>query len=151
MQFEVEQINDIYGLPNVEMVDFEEKICDSGIWMAERLYPGKEVPWAATKRGISINDFTVEARIWLNIICSQIFPCTHLTVVTDLCSHMVACILDDISLNIGQLIISDMKFYKNHDGTHILFLSLSTELCKRVRVMVYPEDTWVCPGTPSSL
>lgn len=38
-------------------------------WMVEKLCPGREVSWAAAKKGISMNDFTAEARIWLNIIC----------------------------------------------------------------------------------
>lgn len=52
------------------------------------------------------------------------------------------------SLNVSHLVISDIKFYKNHSGTHLLFPSLITELCRRARVMEYPNNAWVRHGTP---
>lgn len=116
--------------------------------MVEKLCPGKEVHWAATGRGVSMNDFTVKSRIWLTIICSQVSPCTHITAVEDMQSHMVSCILADITLNIGQCAILDMWNFKNHSGILLLFPSLINELCRRVGVVQYLEDTWVYPNTP---
>lgn len=49
---------------------------------------------------------------------------------------MITCILENISLNVGQLVISDIKFFKTHDGMHLLFLYLIIELCNRARVKV---------------
>lgn len=115
--------------------------------MIEKLCPSKEFPWANTKRGISMNDFTANSRMWLTIICIQVSPCTHMIVVLDLRAPMVA-ILDNISLTIGRLMISYIKFFKNHGGINLLFPSLIIKLCRRVRVVEYPTDTWVCLGTP---
>lgn len=42
-QFRAKQIHDLYGLPNVDMVDFEAKRCELSSWMKQRLYLGKEV------------------------------------------------------------------------------------------------------------
>lgn len=61
--------NDIYDLSNENLDEFEAKRYESGSWLANRLCPGKEVSWAVTKKNISMNDFAVEARIWLTIIC----------------------------------------------------------------------------------
>lgn len=47
--------------------------------MEEILCSSKEAPWATTKKGISINDFTVVARIWLYIIYNQVSPCIHMS------------------------------------------------------------------------
>lgn len=148
VHFGEEQINNLHGLLNVDMNDFEVKYYELGSWMTEKMCLGKEVSWAVTKKGISMNDFTAKARIWLNTIFGQIFPYTHITVVTNMCSCMVACKLDNIPLNVGRLVISDIIFYKNHSGVHFLFPSLITEMCRRERVVEYPNDTLVHPGTP---
>lgn len=116
--------------------------------MAESLCPGKKVSWAVTKIGISMNDLTVEAQIYMDIICSRISTCTRLTTAIDLHAYMVAYKLDNNFLNVGCLVTSDMKFYRIHSSMHLLFLSLMTKLCKRAGVVMYPGDTWVCPGTP---
>lgn len=84
VKFGVEQINDIYDLLNPNMGEFEAKICEPKSWMVEKLCPKKKVSWAPINRNILINDFTVEARVWLNIICSRVSPCTHMTEVIDL-------------------------------------------------------------------
>lgn len=92
MNFGVEQINDLYRLSNVDMTDFEAKVFEPGSWMVERLYLGKKVSWVATKRKISMNDFTDEAWVWLTIICSQVFPYPYdksaRIVVQDGCLHI---------------------------------------------------------------
>lgn len=99
--------------------------------MAGKLCLGKEVLWAATKKGISMNDFTTEAQIWMNIICRLISTCTHMTAVIDMHACMVFLILDNIFFNVGHLVISDMKFYRNHGGIHLLFPSFITKLFRR--------------------
>lgn len=109
--------------------------------MEEKLFPGKEVPWVPTKRGISMNDFAFEAQILLNNIGSQVSPCAHMTMVPDFQARMVACILDNISLNSCQLVVSNIKFFKNHSGKLLLFPSSITELHKRARMEVYHKDT----------
>lgn len=43
VNFRVEEINDIYGLPNANMDKFEEKGCKLGSWMEKRLCLIKEV------------------------------------------------------------------------------------------------------------
>lgn len=68
--------------------------------------------------------------------------------VLDLQSWMVTYILDKISMNVGRLVTSDVKFFKNHSGKHFLFPYLITELSKRVGFMEYVKDTWVHPNTP---
>lgn len=65
----------------------------------------------------------------------------YITTVIDIRACMDACILDNILLNIGHLVISDLKFYKKHGGTHILLNSLITMFCKRASVMEYIDDT----------
>lgn len=101
------------------------------IWAQDgrEIIPGKEVLWGTTKKGLSMNDFTTEAQIQLNIICIRISFYMHMTVVRDIRDHMVAYILQNIFLNIGRLVISDMKYYRNHDGMHLLFPSLINEMC----------------------
>lgn len=61
MYFGVEHINDLYELPDANMDDYKAKECEPNSWMAKKLCTGKDVSWAVTKRGVSMNDFTVEA------------------------------------------------------------------------------------------
>lgn len=62
---------------------------------------GEEVSSDATKRNISINDFTIENKILLNISCRRVSSCTRITTVPELWAQIVPCILDIIFLNIG--------------------------------------------------
>lgn len=112
-----------------------------GSLLVERLYPKKVVSWATTKRNIFMNDITVEAIIWLKIICILVSPGIHMTIILDLQSRMVAYILYEIPLDIGQLMVSYMKFFKNHGSMHLSFYSLITELCRRSRVEEYLGDS----------
>lgn len=90
-----------------------------------------------------MKDFKEEARILLNIICSRVSPCTHMTKVIDLRSRIVSCILFGIPLNVLDIILSEWSFYQTHGGMHLLFPSLITELYKKAEVEVYAEDTLV--------
>lgn len=62
---------------------YEDKGCELGSWLFDKLYLAREVFWAATKIEISLHDYIAEAQIWLAIICSQISPCTNITYVPD--------------------------------------------------------------------
>lgn len=79
----------MHVLQEVDMADFQEKGYDLGTLMDSILCPNKEVSWAVTKRGISMYDFPIETRIWLNIIYSRVSPCTHWTYVKELLTLMV--------------------------------------------------------------
>ncbi|KAF3622603.1 hypothetical protein FXO38_31178 [Capsicum annuum] len=83
-----ERINEVYGLPDAGMEQFHAKIFKLGTWMVNILCPNKEVPWATTKRDILINDFIVEARFWLNVICNRVLPFTHMTIIIDMRGQM---------------------------------------------------------------
>lgn len=63
IHFGVELINDLYGLLDVDIDQFEEKRCELGSLLVEKLCPGRVVPWALTMMGISFHDFTVKERI----------------------------------------------------------------------------------------
>lgn len=84
MYFRAEQINDFYRILGERMSQFKVKKCEPGSWMAEKLCPSREFPWVATRRGISMNDFTEVARQLLNIICSRVSPCTHMNSILDI-------------------------------------------------------------------
>lgn len=61
---------------------------------------------------------------------------------------MVACILDNISLNVGLFVLSEFWTYKAQDGPMLIFSSLITELYKRAGVKEYLEDTWIVTKAP---
>lgn len=63
VKFGVEKINEIYGLPDADMGQFQEKTYEPRTWMANTLCPGKEVLWVTTKRDILMNKFTIEDRL----------------------------------------------------------------------------------------
>ncbi|KAF3613548.1 hypothetical protein FXO37_36338 [Capsicum annuum] len=52
---------------------------------------------------IPLNDFNIEVRLWFNIICSRVSPCTHMAIVTDARAQMVVCILSIIGVNLGEI------------------------------------------------
>lgn len=145
VHFDTEQVNDVYVLQHAYLADFQSKGCKMGTWIAGILCSIREVSWAITKRGISMHDLTTEARIWLNIICSRVSPCTYMTFVTELCTCMVSCLISGIALNVGQIVLEEWRHYKIQSGTLFPFPSLITELCKRVGVEEYSTYTWVKP------
>lgn len=82
--FGVEQVNEVYVLLNAGMADLQAKGFEPGTWMASILFPNRELSWAAIEREISMHDFTEDVRINLNIIYRRVFPCTHMTSITDM-------------------------------------------------------------------
>ncbi|KAF3636612.1 hypothetical protein FXO38_24075 [Capsicum annuum] len=101
MYFRIKQIYDIYVLPNSNIGEFKEKGSEMRSWLAKRLCPKKEVSWMETKTNIYMNDLTFEARIFMNIKCRRVSPCTNMSSVLDLRAWMVVYILDDIPLDVG--------------------------------------------------
>lgn len=99
--------------------------CKAGIWMKNILCPIKAVPQSITKRDILMNDLTTEARLWPNIIYSRISPCTYMTIVKDLQARVVAYILSGIPFNMGEIVLSKWRYFKNHGGTQLFSLPLS--------------------------
>ncbi|KAF3629780.1 hypothetical protein FXO37_28763 [Capsicum annuum] len=146
VNFRAEPINEVYGLPNTDIKLFQEKGYELGTWMEHILYLGKEVHWAITKKDILLNDFTAEARLWMNIICSRVSACTYMTMITDMRARMVACILSSISLNMGEILILEWRYFKNRGGTLLYFPSFIAELCKKIETEEYVEDTRVHLG-----
>lgn len=45
-------INQIYGLLNHDIKAFTNKDCESGTWLASKICPDRNVPWATTKTKI---------------------------------------------------------------------------------------------------
>lgn len=68
VNFRVERINKVDGLKNADMGQFQAIRSKKGTWMENILRLGKEVLWAIIKRDMLINDFTIKARLWINII-----------------------------------------------------------------------------------
>lgn len=50
--------------------------------------------------------------------------------------------LSVIALNVGEILISELRYFKNHGGTYLLFPSFITKLCKMVEVEKYVVGTW---------
>lgn len=55
-----------------------------------------------------MNDLMVEARIWLTIICSHVSLTTNMTNVPIMQAQMVACLMDNIPLNVGHFVLSNI-------------------------------------------
>lgn len=105
VHFLAEQVNGVYVLPKDDMVDFQAKGYELGTLMDRILWPNQEVSWVVTQRGISMYNFTVEARILLNIIWKRVSSCTYKTFFTDLWACMVAYLMYGISLIVGQFML----------------------------------------------
>lgn len=52
-----------------------------------------------------------------------------------------------IILNVGEIVISYWRYFKNQGGMLLLFPSLKTKLYKRAKVEGYVKDTWVHPSS----
>lgn len=76
--FVEEQVKELYVLPNADMVE-----------------------------RISMHDFTIEARIWFNIIYSSVSPYTYITSITDLRDLMVDLFIYVISQNVGEIVLKE--------------------------------------------
>uniref|UniRef100_M1DH51 Uncharacterized protein n=1 Tax=Solanum tuberosum TaxID=4113 RepID=M1DH51_SOLTU len=55
----------IYGFLDPDIEAFTTMNCESGSWLALKLCPRINVPWAITKAKILFSDLTNEARIWI--------------------------------------------------------------------------------------
>lgn len=100
--FLVKHVNEVCVLLDTDMANIKEKGCKIGIWMVTILCLDREVSWAATKWGISVQDFTVEGRIKLKIIYKEFFH-ANIWIPALIFTHMVACIMFCITLNMGKI------------------------------------------------
>lgn len=69
-----------------------------------------------------------------------------MTIITDIQAQIVACLLSGITLNVGKIMYSEWRYFRNYGGTYLLLPSLITELCKRAQVEECATDTWVPQG-----
>ncbi|KAH0706094.1 hypothetical protein KY285_012248 [Solanum tuberosum] len=63
-----------------------------------------------------------------------ISPSGNISNILVLRAQIVSCVLDDVLLNIGHLIVNELWEFKMHDSISLLIPSLITELCKQVEV-----------------
>lgn len=105
------------------------------------------MPWTTTKSMIILNNFTIEARIWLMIICSYVPPSINITSIPLTQAQMVACIRDKILLNVVNFVLSDLRAYKSHGGPILIFPFLITELYKWAGVEECLRETRISPKT----
>jgi len=150
MIFGVEEINDVYGLPNHPLEPVQERdTCDNGDWLVAKLCPpGHRVTWATKKKGIKYGDFTAEAKMWLYIIASRVSPCGNVSDVPYTRALIIACILDGIPVNVGHYIVRELKEYVLQGGTLLIFPSLITELCRRAHVEKWNGDHLIPADKP---
>ncbi|PHT36261.1 Homeobox-leucine zipper protein HOX29 [Capsicum baccatum] len=94
-----------------------------GSWFAQLLCLKKEVSWAKTKSNISMNEFTSEDRIYFHIICNQVSACTNMKEVAELCAWIVACTLDSIPLDVGQLVVNEIDYFNIQDSIGSIAIS----------------------------
>ncbi|KAG5585904.1 hypothetical protein H5410_046338 [Solanum commersonii] len=55
------------------------------------------------------SDLTAEARIWMSIVCNSISPGRNIRNIPMLLAQKMACVLDNVPLNIGQLIVNEFR------------------------------------------
>lgn len=79
VHFRVEHINNTYRLSDANIKPYEDKDYKIESWLIDTLCPGTEVLLNPMKIGISLQDFTNEALIWLAIICIRISPYSNRT------------------------------------------------------------------------
>lgn len=99
------------------MIKYEVKVCESVRWLLEKLYPRRKVLLDAMKMGISLHDIIVESQFLLAIICSWISPCTNMTYVPIMRARMVTRILENISFNVLDIMLLDIRYFKNKGGS----------------------------------
>ncbi|KAH0776652.1 hypothetical protein KY290_008063 [Solanum tuberosum] len=146
--FGQEAINRVYGLLNHDIKAFTNKDCESGAWLASKLSPSKNFPWAIIKAKILSLDFTAEARTWMSIVYGCISPSGNISNILVLRAQIVACVIDDLSLNMGHFIGNEFWKFKVHDSMTLVVPSMIMELCIRAEVELLPGDTWMEPKNP---
>lgn len=104
-----EVINRIYGPLDHDIKASTDRDCASGAWLASKLCPGNNVPWAIRKAKILCSNLTAGARIWISIVCNRISPSRNIRNIPMLLAQKMACVLDNVPLNIGQLIVNEFR------------------------------------------
>nr|XP_033517221.1 uncharacterized protein LOC117281468 [Nicotiana tomentosiformis]XP_033517222.1 uncharacterized protein LOC117281468 [Nicotiana tomentosiformis] len=150
VMFVTEQINDILGLPDHPLEPVREKDnCNNREWIISKLYPaGMRGKWANKRKGLKSIDFIAKAKIWPYIICNRVSPCGNVSNVSYTIALIIACILDDIHVNVGHYILQELKKYLLDDSSCLMFPSLIIELCRRADVEVRSTDHWLPADKP---
>ncbi|KAF3629193.1 hypothetical protein FXO38_27826 [Capsicum annuum] len=64
----------------------------------------------------------------MHMSIGRVLSCTYITTVTDMGAWILACLLSSVTLNIGQIVISELRNFTNHEGPRIFPLKFLGEV-----------------------
>ncbi|KAG5595495.1 hypothetical protein H5410_036727 [Solanum commersonii] len=93
-----------------------------------------------------LTQITSQASTWMSIVCNSISPSVNIRTILILQAQIVACVLDNVLLNIGHLIVNEFWEFKMCDNLSLVVPSLSMKLCRQTLVVVLSGNTWIEPN-----
>ncbi|KAH0743246.1 hypothetical protein KY290_031239 [Solanum tuberosum] len=136
VNYGLEVINQVYGLLNYD-IKYLARL---------KAISRNNNPWAMTKLGILCSYMTTEASTWMSIVCNSISPSVNIRTILMLQAQIVACVLDNVLVNIGHLIVNEFREFKMCDNPSLVIPFLITKLCKQTVVEVLLGNTWIEPN-----
>ncbi|MCD9644611.1 hypothetical protein HAX54_032966 [Datura stramonium] len=80
--------------------------------------------WAISKGLIRRHDLNFEARIWLDLVCSILMPSLNTSKVPIEVAILLACIMDHVHINVGEIIADQFKCKAKQQDTTFPFPTL---------------------------
>ncbi|MCD7461797.1 hypothetical protein HAX54_047131 [Datura stramonium] len=119
-----EEINSIYWNEPIPCHPiFRNKVESQFQWVVNLIAKGLP-QWATSKGLIHQHDLKFEARIWLDLVCSRIMPSLNISKVPIEVVILIACIMDHVHINVGEIIADQFKHKAKKQATALPFPSL---------------------------
>ncbi|MCD7457680.1 hypothetical protein HAX54_035843 [Datura stramonium] len=112
-------------------------------WVDNLIAKGR--PQRAISKGlIHRHDLKFEARMWLYLVCSRLIPSRNTLEVPIEVSILLACIMDYVHFNVGEIIVDQFKWKAKQQAKALQFPNLVSMVCMRATCpLFWPLDKTV--------
>ncbi|MCD7469339.1 hypothetical protein HAX54_008281 [Datura stramonium] len=112
--------------------------------MGSNLIAQGQPQWAISKGLVHQHDLKFEARMWLDLVFSRLMPSLNTSEVPIEVSILLACIIDHVHINVGEIIADQFKRKAKQQATALPFPNLVCMLCMRETCpLFWPLDRMV--------
>nr|XP_016458816.1 PREDICTED: uncharacterized protein LOC107782444 [Nicotiana tabacum] len=148
VNFDPKVINAYFILPNADNEVCRTRARERGSqWLVEKLHDRVTPTWERFHKGVDFSEFTAEAKTWLSIICARILPSKHESEVMHEKALMITAIMDDLPVNMGHHMVSEIEKACNGRCKSLYFPLLITQFYYDTRVLKDPNDSEKDLGT----
>ena len=100
----------------------------------------QRVTWPA----ITLHQLKPHAKVWYHFLKFRLMPFTHVQTISRDRMLLLFSILNEKSINVGNIIVEEIRYCAPRNSGSLFFPSLITQLCLKAGVPVSSEEERIC-------